>query len=81
MKSKGLRILSLILALGLIASVAVSLLTCVVREPAITEHDFPYSVTYQLNGETTPWKAFTIADSLPPVKAPIPCCDTIAVLT
>ena len=48
---KGLRILSLILALGLIAAVAVSLFTCVVREPAITEHDFPYSVTYQLNGE------------------------------
>ena len=52
MKSKDMRILAVILALGLIAAVAVSLVTCIVRKPAITQQEFPYSVTYQLDGET-----------------------------
>lgn len=37
MKSKGMRSLAVILALGLIAAIAVSLVTCILREPAITE--------------------------------------------
>ena len=52
MKNKKLKLPSAIIAVGLIAAVVVSLLTGMVREPAITQHDFPYSVTYTLNGET-----------------------------
>ena len=43
---------AIILAIGLILCVVASMLTGIVKVPAITEHDFPYSVTYTLNGET-----------------------------
>ena len=52
MKLKSLKIPFIIIAIGLIVAVAASLLTCVVKVPTVTEHDFPYSATYQLNGET-----------------------------
>ena len=51
MKNKNLKPLILILVIGLIASVAVCLLTGICKKPTITEHDFHYSVTYKLNGE------------------------------
>lgn len=52
MKTKGLKVPALILAIGIVLAVVVCLFTSVVMTPAVTEHTFPYSVTYQLNGET-----------------------------
>lgn len=52
MKNKSLRIPSIILAVGILAALAVCLLSCIVRTPAITEQEFPYAVTYTLDGET-----------------------------
>lgn len=52
MKIKSLKIPAMIIAIGLIVSSVACLLTGIVKEPVITEHDFDYSVTYQLNGET-----------------------------
>ena len=52
MKQKGLRILLIILTVGLVMAIAAILLTGIVKEPVITEHDFPFTVTYRLNGET-----------------------------
>jgi hypothetical protein len=41
-----------IMVIGLIVMVIACLLTGIMLHPAITEHDFHYSVTYKLNGET-----------------------------
>lgn len=42
----------IILAAGIIACVVACLLTGILKTPTITQHDFHYSATYQLNGET-----------------------------
>ena len=52
MKMNSLRIPALILAIGLVLSLVACLFTNVIMTPAITEHDFKYSVTYKLCGET-----------------------------
>ena len=52
MKNNSLKIPALIIAIGFVLALAASMLTGMVREPVITEHDFPFSVTYRLNGET-----------------------------
>ena len=52
MKMKSLRIPALILAVGLVLSLVVCLFTNIIMAPTVTEHDFKYSVTYKLNGET-----------------------------
>lgn len=52
MKIKSLKLPAVIIAIGLIASVVAWMLTGMVKEPTITEHEFPYSVTYKLDGET-----------------------------
>ncbi len=52
MKQKGLRILLIILTGGLVMAIVAILLTGIIKEPVITEHDFPFTVTYRLNGET-----------------------------
>ena len=52
MKNKNLKIPTILIAIGLLAAIVACILTCMVREPAITEHDFHYSVTYRLDGET-----------------------------
>ena len=52
MKNKSLRISAIILAVGLILAIAASFLTGIVKAPVITEHDFPFTVTYRLDGET-----------------------------
>ena len=41
-----------IMVIGLIVMVIACLLSGIMLHPAITEHDFHYSVTYKLNGET-----------------------------
>lgn len=52
MKNNSLRIPVLILTLGLIAAVAAHFLTSMIKHPVIGEHDFDFSVTYNLDGET-----------------------------
>lgn len=42
----------IILAVGVIMCVVACLLTGILKTPTITQHDFHYSATYQLNGET-----------------------------
>ena len=42
----------IILTAGMIACVVACLLTGILKTPTITQHDFHYSATYQLNGET-----------------------------
>ena len=51
MKHESLKSLRIILVVGLVAAVIAVLLTGIVKEPTITEHDFHYSVTYKLDGE------------------------------
>jgi hypothetical protein len=52
MKNSSLKTPAIILVIGLVLCIAASMLTGIVKAPVITEHDFPYSVTYTLNGET-----------------------------
>lgn len=52
MKNKTMKLPVLIIVIGIIVAIGVSILTGVVRIPTITEHDFNYSATYKLNGET-----------------------------
>lgn len=52
MKLKSLKIAALILSIGLVLTVIVCLCTNIILTPAVTEHEFSYSVTYKLNGET-----------------------------
>ena len=52
MKNRNLKIPALILAIGLELTLVVCLFANVIMTPAITEHDFKYSVTYKLCGET-----------------------------
>lgn len=52
MKLKSLKIPAYIIAIGLVLSLVACLLTGMIKEPVITEHDFNYTVTYTLNGET-----------------------------
>ena len=51
MKHESLKSFRIILVVGLVAAVIAVLLTGIVKEPTITEHDFHYSVTYKLDGE------------------------------
>ena len=52
MKTKSLKIFAIIIFIGIIAAIVACMLTGMVKGPAITEQDFHYSVTYQLDGET-----------------------------
>ena len=52
MKKNPLKLPAIILAVGFILCIVASMLTGIVKVPVITEHDFPYSVTYTLDGET-----------------------------
>ena len=49
---KSFKIPALILAIGLVLTLVACLFTNVILTPAITEHSFPFSVTYTLAGET-----------------------------
>ena len=52
MGNKSLKIPTIIFAAGLVMAILASLLTGIVKAPTITEQDFPFSVTYRLDGET-----------------------------
>ena len=52
MRRKVLKIPLIIIVIGLVLCLAAYFLTGMVKEPTIKEHDFHYSVTYKLDGET-----------------------------
>ena len=52
MKNKTLKLPILIIAISVIVAIIACLLTCIIKTPTITTHDFNYSVTYKLDGET-----------------------------
>ena len=51
-RTKKLFTVNLILILAIIAMVVCSVIFCVALKPTITEHDFPFSITYELDGKT-----------------------------
>jgi hypothetical protein len=51
MNIKKMKLATIILVSGLILSAVSCLITGVIKEPMIKEHDFDYSVTYRLDGE------------------------------
>jgi hypothetical protein len=53
MGNRSFQIPAIIIAIGLVLSLAACLFTNIILTPTVTEHDFHYSVTYKLNGETT----------------------------
>lgn len=52
MKTKKLLLPVIILAVAVLAMTVYSLATSVAKKPTITEEQFPFSITYELNGET-----------------------------
>ena len=52
MMNKNLKLPMTILTVGLVLAIVACLFTGVVKEPVIQEQDFPFSVTYRLDGET-----------------------------
>lgn len=52
MRLKVLKIPAIIMVIGLVLCLAAYFLTGILKEPTIKEHDFHYSVTYKLDGET-----------------------------
>ena len=52
MKYKGLRIPAIIIAIGIIIAIVASLLVSIQKAPTVTNHDFDFSITYKLDGET-----------------------------
>lgn len=51
MKHRSLKLPAVIIAIGLVLSFVASLFAGFILTPIVTEHDFNYSVTYELNGE------------------------------
>jgi hypothetical protein len=51
MRINNMRLPILMIVIGMIIAVASCFLTCILQEPVIREHDFEYTVTYQLDGE------------------------------
>ena len=51
MKHKNLKIPTIILVIGLVVAMLAAMLTCIVKEPMVTEQDFNFTVTYELDGE------------------------------
>ena len=52
MRSKSLKISAILIAIGFILAVATHFLVSVQLKPTVTEQNFPYSVTYKVDGET-----------------------------
>ena len=51
MRINNTRLPILMIVIGMIIAAASCFLTCILQEPVIREHDFEYTVTYQLDGE------------------------------
>lgn len=52
MKHQSLKIPSIIIVAGLVLCLVACMAAGVIKTPAITEHDFDYAATYQMDGET-----------------------------
>lgn len=52
MKNRSLRISAIIISVGIIIAIVANLLVSMQKTPTITEHDFDFSITYKLDGET-----------------------------
>ena len=52
MKSKGLKLPAIIIAIGIIIAIVANLLVSMQKTPTVTNHDFDFSITYKLDGET-----------------------------
>ena len=52
MYGKKTKLPLIIIAIGLLVAAAAHLLTSAYMRPTVTEHDFEYSVTYKIDGET-----------------------------
>ena len=52
MKDKKLLLPGIILAVGIMVTIIVNTIICIAEEPVITEHTFPFSITYEFEGET-----------------------------
>lgn len=52
MKSKKLALPVIILAVAILATAVYSVVSSIAQKPTITEQEFPFSITYELNGET-----------------------------
>ena len=52
MKNKKLFLSAIILAAAILATAAYSVISSIAKKPAVTEGAFPFSITYELDGET-----------------------------
>ena len=52
MKTKKLALPIIILMLAVVAMAVFGIVTNIAKKPTITEHEFPFSITYELNGKT-----------------------------
>ena len=52
MQTKSLKIPAIIFVTAIVLCLAACFLAGMIKAPTVTEHDFPYAATYQLNGET-----------------------------
>ncbi len=52
MRNKKLFLPAIILAVAVLAIAVYSLISSIAKKPTITEGEFPFSITYELNGET-----------------------------
>lgn len=51
MKNRKLLLPAIILGVAILAIIISSVLSCIALKPAVTEEEFPYSITYELDGE------------------------------
>ena len=51
MKSKKLLLPTIILAVSILATVVYSVISSIAFKPTVTEGEFPFSITYELDGE------------------------------
>lgn len=52
MKNKKLVLSAVVLAVAVVAIAALSAIRCIAKKPTVTAGEFPFSITYELDGET-----------------------------
>ena len=52
MRSRKLSLTPIILAVAVVLMAAYGIVTNIAKKPTITQHDFPFSITYELDGKT-----------------------------
>lgn len=51
MKTKKLALPIIILAVAVVAMAIFGIVTNIAQKPTVTEHEFPFSITYELKGK------------------------------